>query len=281
MNSASTFSLSPAPLGLDDCVVDIWRADLEVHPLELNRLQNYLSTDELDRAARFHFARDRRRFIVARAILRDILARYLDQPPAELQFSYSAHGKPSLARNWDSACLRFNISHASSVAVYGISCNREVGIDIERIEPKWAVWEIADKFFTPNETATLRSLPANLLSEAFFNCWTRKEAYVKARGTGLQTALNSFEVSLAPGEQATFLSEGESGWSLKALPIDRGYVAAIAVEGHDWRPRFLKWRIRPDTTRKASRAQTSVPRLLTRKEALLDDAEAAKIISRE
>ena len=104
---------------------------------------------------------------------------------------------------------------------------------------------------------------------------------MKARGAGLQTALDSFEVSLAPGEQATFLSEGESGWSLKALPIDRGYVAAIAVEGHDWRPRFLKWQIRPDTTRKASRAQTSVPRLLTRKEALLDDAEAAEIISRE
>ncbi len=232
-------------------MVDIWQADLEVHPLELNRLQNSLSPDELDRAARLHFARDRRHFIVARAILRDILARYLHHPPPELRFSYSAHGKPSLARNWYSAGLRFNISHASSLAVYAISCHREVGIDIERIEPKWAVWEIADKFFTPNETATLRSLPANLLSEAFFNCWTRKEAYVKARGTGLQTALDSFEVSLAPGEQATFLSEGESGWSLKALPIDRGYVAAIAVEGHDWRPRFLKWQIRSATTRNA------------------------------
>jgi 4'-phosphopantetheinyl transferase len=245
MNLASTFSLSPAPLGLDDCVVDIWRADLEVHPLELNRLQNSLSPDELDRAARLHFARDRRRFIVARAILRDILARYLDQPPAELRFSYSAHGKPSLARNWNSAGLRFNMSHASSLAVYAIACNREVGIDVERIEPKWAVWEIADKFFTPNETATLRSLPANLLSEAFFNCWTRKEAYVKARGAGLQIALHSFEVSLAPGEQPRFLSEGEVGWSLKCILLDHDYVAAIAVEGHDWRPRFLEWQIGP------------------------------------
>jgi 4'-phosphopantetheinyl transferase len=134
------------------------------------------------------------------------------------------------------------------VALYAISCNREVGIDIEQIEPKWAVWEIAEKFFTSNETAALRSLPANLLLEGFFNCWTRKEAYVKARGTGLQTALDSFEVSLAPAEQATFISEGESGWSLKALPIDRGYVAAIAVEGHDWRPRFLKWQIPPTIT---------------------------------
>jgi 4'-phosphopantetheinyl transferase len=245
MNLSSTFSLFPAPLGLDDCVVDIWRADLEVH--ELNRLQNSLSPDELDRAARLHFARDRRRFIIGRAILRDILARYLDQPPAELRFSYSAHGKPNLGRNWDSAGLRFNLSHASSLAVYAIACNREVGVDVERIEPKCAVGEIADKFFTPNETATLRSLPANLLSEAFFNCWTRKEAYMKARGAGLQIALDSFEVSLAPGEQAKFLSEGESGWSLKALPIDRGYVAAIAVEGHDWRPRFLEWQIRPAT----------------------------------
>lgn len=132
--------------------------------------------------------------------------------------------------------------------VYAIARNREVGIDAERIEPKWAVREIADKFFTPNETATLRSLSANLLSEAFFKCWTRKEAYMKARGAGLQVAVDSFEVSLAPGEQAKFLSEGESGWSLKALPIDRGYVAAIAVEGHDWRPRFLKWQIPPTIT---------------------------------
>ena len=143
------------------------------------------------------------------------------------------------------------MSHASSLAVYAIARNREVGIDVERIEPKWAVLEVADKFFTPNETATLRSLPADLLSEAFFNCWTRKEAYVKTRGTGLQTTLDSFEVSLAPGEQATFLSEGESAWSLKALPIDRGYVAAIAVEGHDWRPRFLKWEICPTIRRNA------------------------------
>jgi 4'-phosphopantetheinyl transferase len=248
MNLSSTFNLSPAPFRLHGCVVDIWRADLKVHPLELNRLQKSLSPDELDRAARSHFARDRRRFIVARAILRDILARYLDEPPAELQFSYSVHGKPSLGPNWNFAGLRFNISHASSVALYAISCNREVGIDIEQIEPKWAVWEIAEKFFTSNETTALRSLPANLLLEGFFNCWTRKEAYVKARGTGLQTALDSFEVSLAPAEQATFISEGESGWSLKALPIDRGYVAAIAVEGHDWRPRFLKWQIPPTIT---------------------------------
>jgi 4'-phosphopantetheinyl transferase len=234
-----------APLRLDDSAVDIWRADLDVHPLELNRLQDSLSPDELDRAARLHFARDRRHFIVARAILRDILARYLDQPPAELRFSYSAHGKPSLARNWDSAGLRFNKSHASNLAVYAIARNREVGIDVERIEPKWAVGEIANKFFARNEISKLHSLQESIGPEAFFDCWTRKEAYVKARGAGLQIALDSFEVSLAPGEQPRFLSEGEFGWSLKAIPLDRDYVAAIAVEGHDWRPRFLEWQIRP------------------------------------
>jgi 4'-phosphopantetheinyl transferase len=245
MNFASSFSLPPTRLTLDLHGVDVWRADLEVHSSELNRLQNTLSPDELGRAARFHFVKDQQHFIVGRGILRDILARYLDRLPAELHFSYSSHGKPSLAHHDNSDGLRFNLSHSGSLALYSVARLRDVGIDIERIEPKFAEDGIAEKFFSRNEVAKLRSLPTSARSQAFFNCWTRKEAYVKARGGGLQIALDSFEVSLAPGEQAGFLSEGESGWSLEALAPDPDYVAAIAVEGQDWRPRLWRWQIRP------------------------------------
>ena len=245
MNFTSSFSISPTQLILDGHGVDIWRADLKVHSSELNRLQNTLSPDELDRAARFHFVKDRQHFIAGRGILRDILARYLDRPPAELHFSYSSHGKPSLAHHHNPDSLRFNLSHSDSLALYAVARLRDVGIDIERIEPKFAEDGIAEKFFSRNEVTKLRSLPPSARSQAFFNCWTRKEAYVKARGAGLQIALDSFEVSLAPGEQARFLSEGESGWSLEALTPDPDYVAAIAIEGHDWQPRLWQWQIRP------------------------------------
>jgi 4'-phosphopantetheinyl transferase len=140
--------------------------------------------------------------------------------------------------------LRFNLSHSGSTALYAVACQREVGIDLERIEPKLAD-DIAEKFFSRNEVATLRSLPSSARLQAFFNCWTRKEAYVKARGAGLQISLRSFDVSLAPDEQAAFLSEGQFGWSLRALRLDPDYAAAIAVEGKDWQLRLWQWQIAP------------------------------------
>jgi 4'-phosphopantetheinyl transferase len=243
MNFTSSFSLPPARLALDSSGIDVWRADLEIRSSEFNRLQNTLSPDELDRAAQFHFAKDRQRFIAGRGILRDILARYLSRAPAEFHFSYTSHGKPNLDHHYNPDGLRFNLSHVGNLALYAIARNREVGIDIERIEPKFADDGIAEKFFSRNEVAKLRSLPASARSQAFFNCWTRKEAYVKARGAGLQIALDSFEVSLAPGEEARFISEGEIGWSLEALTLGPGYVAAIAAEGHDWRSRLWQWQI--------------------------------------
>jgi 4'-phosphopantetheinyl transferase len=230
---------------LDDYGIDVWRADLEVHSSELNRLQDTLSPDELDRAAGFHFVKDRRRFIAGRGILRDILARYLDRLPAELHFSYSSHGKPSLAQHHNPEDLRFNLAHSGSLALYAVARLRDVGIDIERIEPKFAEDGIAERFFSRNEVTKFRSLPTSARPQAFFNCWTRKEAYVKARGAGLQIALDSFEVSLASGEQPGFLSEGEFDWSLEGFAPASDYVAAIAVKGHDWRPRFWQWRIPP------------------------------------
>jgi 4'-phosphopantetheinyl transferase len=245
MNYATTWSLSPARLTLGINEVDVWRADLELGPSELCRLQETLSPDELGRAARFHFLKDRQRFIAARGILRNILASYLGCSPASVDFSYTSFGKPSLAATCAGDGLRFNLSHSSSMALYAVTREREVGIDLERIEPRVAEDGIAEKFFSPNEVGKLRSLPASARLQAFFNCWTRKEAYVKARGAGLHISLKSFDVSLAPGEQAAFLSEGEIGWSLEALPLDPDYAAAVAVEGNDWQLRLWRWKILP------------------------------------
>ena len=243
MTLTSRFRPGPARLVLDVNHVDVWRADLELGPPELYRLQKTLSPDELDRAARFYFPKDQQRFIAARGVLRDTLARYLGRPPAELHFSYASFGKPSLASDCAADALRFNVSHSGGIALYAVALQREVGIDLERIEPKFAGDEIAERFFSRNEVAKLRSLPASARLHAFFNCWTRKEAYVKARGAGLQIPLESFDVSLAPDEQAAFLSDGEFGWSLRALLLDPDYAAAIAVEGRDWQLRLWQWQI--------------------------------------
>ena len=243
MNLTSSFRPAPARLMLDVYYVDVWRADLGLGPPELYRLQKTLSPDELDRAARFHFPKDQQRFIAARGVLRDILARYLGRSPAELHFCYAPFGKPSLAS--ECAAYSFNLSHSASIALYAVARHREVGIDLERIDPRLAEHDIAEKFFSRNEVVKLRALPASARLQAFFNCWTRKEAYVKARGGGLQIPLESFDVSLAPDEQAAFLSESEFGWSLRALPLDPDYAAAIAVDGKDWQLRLWQWQISP------------------------------------
>jgi 4'-phosphopantetheinyl transferase len=243
MNLASRFRPAPARLMLDVNQVDVWRADLELQSPELRLLHETLTPDELDRAARFHLLKDQQRFIAARGVLRDILARYLGRSPTELHFSYASFGKPSLASDCAADSLRFNLSHSGSIALYAVARQREVGIDLERIEPKFDEDGIAEKFFSRNEVAKLRSLPASARFQAFFNCWTRKEAYVKARGAGLQIPLESFDVSLAPDEQAAFLSEGEFGWSLRALRLDPDYAAAVAVEGDGWRLRLWQWQI--------------------------------------
>jgi 4'-phosphopantetheinyl transferase len=133
------------------------------------------------------------------------------------------------------------LSHAGSLALFAIARNREVGVDLERIKPNLAEADIAGKFFSRNEATRLRSLPPNSQLRAFFNCWTRKEAYVKARGGGLQIPLDSFEVTIAPDEQVALLGDGALGWSLHALTLDPDFVGAVAVEGSDWKLRLWEW----------------------------------------
>jgi 4'-phosphopantetheinyl transferase len=225
--------------------VHIWYADLDVDPGELDGLATILARDERVRASRFHFQRDRVHFVAARGILRHILARYVDRGARDLRLGYSPCGKPFLRQNSSASELRFNLSRSYGMALYGIAHNREVGVDLERIDPAFAGQEIAERFFSRQECFALRSLPACLQVEGFFNCWTRKEAYVKANGAGLHMRLDSFNVSLIPDQQPEVSNGRYGNWSMHAPRLLSGYAAAVVVQGTDCDLRTWKWNAAP------------------------------------
>jgi 4'-phosphopantetheinyl transferase len=226
--------------------VHVWRAWLDQPKRYLDRLRQTLSADERARAARFYFQRDRDRFCAARGLLRTILGQYLDVQPDQLRFHYSSAGKPALAIRSDERELSFNLSHSHSIALYAVTYGRAVGVDIERIRPDLRAEQIARNFFAPSEVAELFAIPAALRPQAFFSCWTRKEAYAKARGDGLSLPWHQFQVSTRPGAPAALLSthwdpQEAFRWSLYDLALGEGYVAALAIEGHDHHVTCLEW----------------------------------------
>jgi 4'-phosphopantetheinyl transferase len=231
---------SPAlDIALTKSDVHVWRAYLDQPLLLVERLAEILSEEELARARRFHFESDRRRFIISRSVLRIILGRYLDTGPDQLQFSYLSNGKPYLANNRAGMTFRFNLSHSHGLALLAFTCDREVGIDLEYIRPVPDIDQMAARYFSFQEYATLQSLSDFQRLEAFFACWTRKESYLKAIGFGLNHPMNMFEVSLAPGEPARLLNVrnhpgAAERWRLETLYPAHGYAAALAVEGYDW-----------------------------------------------
>ena len=240
---------SPSPaedLILSSDEVHVWRASLDLPGSCIQRLKLTLSADELNRAERFHFQRDRHHFIVARGLLRAILGRYLRLAPHQLRFSYTPYGKPTLANETNRDRLQFNLSHSGEFAIYAMARDRRVGIDLEFVRPLANAEELAQRFFSEREHAVFRALPASLKQKAFFTCWTRKEAYIKAIGEGLSLPLDAFDVSMAPGEPAAILSaQGDpreaARWSLEELTPGIGYVATIAVEGQGWRLACWQW----------------------------------------
>jgi len=223
--------------------IHLWHASLDVAATaRVTRLERTLSPDERERAARYRFARDRARYIGARGILRTILGRYLDLDPAGLHFVYGPQGKPALApeHGADEDTLSFNLSHAGDIALYAVTRGRRVGVDVEQVVRNVAGSTVPEHTFSPHEVTTLRALPLDEQTAAFFRCWTRKEAYVKALGAGFSLDLTSFDVSLAPGEPPALLATRPdpteaARWSLHDVEVGPGYVAALAVEGHDVR----------------------------------------------
>jgi len=245
-STAPPWSFPPATLILGSNEVHVWRASLDEPPPQIDSFLHTLAADERTRAERFHFQRDREHFITAHGVLRAILGLYLNKAPESLSFCYGSHGKPAVASESNGNVLRFNISHSHGVALYAIARDHEVGIDLEFIRGELEVAQIAERFFSRGEIATLRALPLSLRKYAFFLCWTRKEAYIKARGEGLSLPLDQFDVSLIPGEPAALSStRPDSGealrWSLQDLTPGCGYAAALAAEGRGWTLSCWQW----------------------------------------
>ena len=247
MNSPSPpWDNPPKKLILPSNAVHVWRASLDVSASELRILEHTLAADERARAERFYFQKHREHFIAGRGLLRDILSRYLYTEPDQLRFSYNAYGKPALTEDTSAEALCFNLSHSNGIALYALTRGREIGVDIEYFRPDVEAAKLAERFFSPREAAVLRALPEHLRKEGFFNCWTRKEAYIKAEGEGMAIPLSTFDVSLTPGEPAALLRterqpQGPPCWSLQALNPEHGYAAALAVKGHDWELKCWQW----------------------------------------
>jgi 4'-phosphopantetheinyl transferase len=227
---------SPSSPAIEEDEVHVWKVDLS-SPVTHVRL---LSHDEHERAARFHFERDRQHFIAARSALRIVLGRYLNLPPESLVYAQTDYGKPFLT-NPEAAGVLFNLSHSGEVAVIAVAREREVGVDVEFMRPDFATNEVAEHFFSVAEIYTLSGLEPHLRTPAFFNCWTRKEAYVKARGEGLSMPLDVFDVSLAPDVPAAMLSNRvdesqPSHWIFQDLQIASDYAGALVIEAVAPRP---------------------------------------------
>lgn len=203
-------------------------------------LLSTLTPEEVGRAERFHFERDRARFVLARATLRKLLGRYLGADASSLVFRHNEYGKPALGGGWAGARLNFNLSHSNEVVLYAFALGREVGIDVEHVRPELCGEELAARFFSAPENEALRAKSADTRPLTFFCCWTRKEAYIKARGEGLSFPLDRFAVSVDPECECVTLDVFEDPvesrrWTIFSLLPEAGYVGAVAAEGRDWR----------------------------------------------
>lgn len=239
MNATNSWVNPPLNLTLSDNEVHVWRVTLDVDTTIVQSFFATLCDAEKQRAERYHLQLHRDRFVVGRGVLRQILAGYIQIHPSEISFSYNSYGKPSLVVT-DKELLHFNLSHSQELALIAVTQNCDVGVDLEYIRNDFPYAEIAAKFFSPTEVTNLRSLPPHLQTTAFFTCWTRKEAFIKATGKGLSLPLDKFDVSLLPSEPARLLytawDESEAQrWTLQEIIPDAGYVGAIALPQNNWR----------------------------------------------
>ena len=221
----------PTKPELDENTVHVWSAVLDAPRERLDYYGSLLAEDERERAARFHFERDRNRYIAGRGILRVLLGRYLSRSSDKVVISYSEYGKPILSNNE----LQFNLAHSGDLVLFAFCLHDDVGVDVEAERDLSDALALGRRFFSPGERDTLQSLAEAQQVPAFFRCWSRKEAFIKAVGEGLSYPLDAFDVTLAPGEEARLLSirgsAAEAGkWSLFSLALPQSYYGAVAVK---------------------------------------------------
>jgi len=228
--------IPPDVFDLPGGVVHVWRGSLARSQAERDVLWRFLSADERARAERFHFDVHRHHFIVGRGLLRWLNCRYLSIPPQDIQFTYGEHDKPALVNE---PALQFNVSHSHEGLLIAFVRETAVGVDIEYVKRKMDDMDnIARRFFSPVESAAYLSVAENEKPDTFFNCWTRKEAFIKAVGDGLSFPLSEFEVSLLPGDPARLLkvrgSKHEAArWSMRSFDPFPGYRGALIVESQE------------------------------------------------
>jgi 4'-phosphopantetheinyl transferase len=226
-------------------------AELDAPPTRLAELQESLSADERERAGRFRQPRDRAWFIQRRAMLRAGLARLAGVAPDRIRFAYGPTGKPHMLEPRSARGVEFSLAHSAELAVFACTEGSAIGIDVERVCQHDHLLDVAEVCFSPRERRTLAGLPPAVQTAAFYRCWTRKEAYVKALGTGLGSALQDFDVALRPGERPAVLRVKShpferTRWRMQSLAVPAEFVGALAIRGRGLRIRQLS-NVTPET----------------------------------
>ncbi|MBW4554003.1 MAG: 4'-phosphopantetheinyl transferase superfamily protein [Aphanocapsa sp. GSE-SYN-MK-11-07L] len=238
-NCTCVWNIPCSPLPLPDDEVHVWWASLETTALLEKTLAQTLSADEQARAAKFHFDKDRKHFVVARGLLRMLLGQYLGIKANQIEFSYGSQGKPALAPCDREPTLSFNLSHSQDHVLYAFTQNRQIGIDLEYIRRLPDIETIVEHFFSAREHSVFQTLSPSQKIIAFFSTWTCKEAVLKAIGEGLAQPMDQIEVSLDLSESVRLLSIEDdpklsAQWSLYRLQPVPDYSATLAVRGQGW-----------------------------------------------
>jgi 4'-phosphopantetheinyl transferase len=232
-------------IGIPTGRVDVWSVRLD-EPARAGSEVAALSPDEIARANRFHFEKDRIHFTRCRAALRNLLAGYLAIPAAEIRFEYLTSGKPQLAAEQNPHGLQFNVSHSANMALIAVGSEHHLGVDIEKIRGDVDTTALAERFFSLRERAGLQALPDHLRVPGFFACWTRKEAFLKATGEGLSFPLEDFSVTTHPDldpeiEEIKGNTDEGKQWFLADLSVADGFRATVARERSPYRLETHAW----------------------------------------
>lgn len=222
--------------------IHVWIVSLKRSCVEMDRLYALLSTEEQERSIRYLHRPTRDQFVITRSSLRLILSGYMGVEPSRIHFAHGRTGKPLLAGGG----LHFNVSHSHELAVVAVTRRNELGIDLERVRSVPSHLEMAERYFSPGEAASLARLPPGARELAFYHTWTRKEAFLKALGLGLTHGLERFEVSVPPDDPARILHidgdpDAAKHWSILELYPEEGYVGALAIEETNLRVKLLNF----------------------------------------
>lgn len=233
-----TITTQPPVISGDD--IHIWHIDLSDLADSPPNLFQLLSTDERKRASRYHFETDRNSFVVRRAVLRMLLSFYVGQKAEGLQFTYNNFDRPSLEAKLP---LCFNASSSNKVGIVAVALDTRIGIDIELVDIAFPKLEIAEKYFSAHEANAIRDLPPELQTAAFFDCWTKKEAYIKALGDGMSHPLPNLTISSDKQElfSVAATSIETKGWCITSFIPQQDYIASMAYEGRQKTVNYFRW----------------------------------------